>query len=172
MTRQRITLVCHLWCRDLDITWLKQPPRGRGQAQPEPNSAKLPRWRRNAKKIQRKGRPIVPEPGQRKAHAAVSDPRRPPVKVRGPRSSGWRDMPNEILIPVQSLIPCYLEPPANRRAAEGTTEGLWRAYSSACPKGAICRAPVAVTQAGGGSSVLSLLRQGSDQRNSEHRSDI
>ena len=107
MTRQRIekhTLACHLWCCDLDINWLKQPPCGRGQAQPEPNSAKLPQWRRNAKKIQRKGRPIVPEPGQRKAHAAVSDPRRPPVKVRGPRSSGWRDMPNEILIPLQSLV--------------------------------------------------------------------
>ena len=39
----------------------------------------------------------------------------------------------------------------------GTIEGLWRGYSSACPKGAICLVPVAVTQAGGGSSVLSLL---------------
>ena len=87
----------------------------------------------------------------------VSDPRRPPVKVRGHRSSGWRDMPNEILIPLQSLVSCFLEPPVNRRAAGGTIEGLWRGYTSACPKGAICRTPAAVTQAGGGSSVLSLL---------------
>ena len=99
-------------------------------------------------------------PGQRKTNSAersrgpVSDPRRPPIKVRGPH---WRDMPNEILIPLQSLLSCCLEPPANRRVAGGTTEGLWRGYSSACPKGAVCRAPAAVTQAGGGSSVLSLL---------------
>ena len=66
-------------------------------------------------------------------------------------------MPNEILIPLQSLLSCCLERPANRRVAGGTIEGLWRGYSSACPKGAVCRAPAAVTQAGGGSSVLSLL---------------
>ena len=84
----------------------------------------------------------------------VSDPRRPLVEVRGPR---WRDMPKEILIPLQSLISCFLEPPSNRRVVGGTIEGLWRGYSSARPKGAICGAPVAVTQAGGGSSVLSLL---------------
>ena len=34
------TLAWHL-CRDSGLTWLKQPPRG-GQAQQEPNSAKLP----------------------------------------------------------------------------------------------------------------------------------
>ena len=66
-------------------------------------------------------------------------------------------MPNKILIPLQSLVSCFLEPPVNRRAAGGTIEGLWRGYTSACPKGAICRTPAAVTQAGGGSSVLSLL---------------
>ena len=71
-------------------------------------------------------------------------------------------MPNEILIPLQSLVSCSLKPPVNRRMAEGTIEGLWRGYSSARPKGAICGAPVAVTQDGGGSSVLSLC-QGSDQ---------
>ena len=31
----------------------------------------------------------------------------------------------------------------------GTTEGLWRGFSSACPKGSICWAPVAVTHRGG-----------------------
>ena len=86
-----------------------------------------------------------------------SDPRRPLVKVRGPRSSGLRDMPNEILIPLQSLFSSFLKPPTNRQGAGGTIEGLWRGYSPACPKGAICWAPLAVTQPSGGSSVLSLL---------------
>ena len=31
---------------------------------------------------------------QQKAHAAVSDSRRPPVKVTGPRSYGWRNLYN------------------------------------------------------------------------------
>ena len=75
---------------------------------------------------------------QQKAHVVVSDSRRPPVKKGGPRSYGWRDMPNEILIPLQSLVSCFLEPPVNRQVAGGTNEGLWRGYSSACPKGAIC----------------------------------
>ena len=66
-------------------------------------------------------------------------------------------MPNEILIPLQSLVSYFLTLPVNRQAAGGAIEGLWRGYSSACPKGAVCWAPVAVTQAGGGSSVLSLL---------------
>ena len=59
--------------------------------------------------------------------------------------------------PLQSLVSCFLEPPVNRRVAGDTIEGLWRGYYSACPKGAVCWAPVAVTQAGGDSSVLSLL---------------
>ena len=82
-------------------------------------------------------------------------------------------MPNEILIPLQSLISCFLEPPANRRAAVGTTEGLWRGYSSVCPKGTICWAPVAVTQAGGSSSVLTFLcAKNQANENCEHRSGI
>ena len=66
-------------------------------------------------------------------------------------------MPDEILIPLQSLISCFLEPPAKRQAAVGAIEGLWRGYSLVCPKSTICWAPVAVTQAGRGSSVLILL---------------
>ena len=34
-------------------------------------------------------------------------------------------MPNKILIPLQSLVSCFLKPPANRRAAVSATEGLW-----------------------------------------------
>ena len=65
------------------------------------------------------------------AERSQSQPRRPLGKVRGHR---WRDMPNEILIPLQSLVSCSLKPPENRRVAGDTTEGLWRGYSSACPK--------------------------------------
>ena len=101
--------------------------------------------------------------GQRKmksaenSHSSVSDSRRPLVKVGDSRSYGWRDMTNKILIPLQSLISCFLEPPMNRRVTVGSTEGLWRGYSLVCPKGTICWVPIAVTQAGGGSSVLTLL---------------
>ena len=122
---------------------------------------------------------IKENPAQRKAHHAgnqgsenklsrkpmrlSSDSRRPPVKVGGPRSYGWRDMPNQILTPLESLLSCFLEPPTNRRVAVGAIEGLWRGYSSVCPKGTVCRAPVAVTQAGRASSVLTLLCQESGQ---------
>ena len=64
----------------------------------------------------------------------VSDSRRSPVKVRGPRSYCWRDMPNEILIPLQSLISCFLEPPANRRAAGGTIRDSGEATPQHVPK--------------------------------------
>ena len=80
---------------------------------------------------------------------------------------------NKTLIPLQSLFSCFLEPPANRWAAVGAAEGLWRGYSLVCPKGTICWTPVAVTQAGGGSSVLTLLcAKNQANENCEHRSDI
>ena len=66
-------------------------------------------------------------------------------------------MPNEILIPLQSLISCFLKPPANRQEAVGAIEELWGVYSSVCPKDTICGVPVAVIQAGGDSSVLNLI---------------
>ena len=85
----------------------------------------------------------------------------------------WRYMPNKILIPLQSLISCFLEPPVNRWAAVGSIEGLWRCYSLVCPKGTICWALVAVTQAGWGSSGLTLLcAKNQTNENYEHRSGI
>ena len=119
------------------------------------------------------------KPGQWKAnsaessHGSVSDSSRPPVKVGGPSSYGWRNMLNKILIPLQSLISCFLEPPSNRQAAVGAVEGIWRGYTSVCSKGTICWAPVAVTQASGGSSVLTLLcAKNQANQNCEHRSGI
>ena len=32
-------------------------------------------------------------------------------------------MPNETLIPLQSLVSCFVEPPRNRRVAAGAIEG-------------------------------------------------
>ena len=156
---------------------------GRGQAQQEPNSVKPPiveaekRRKSSAREVPRG--PSCWRPGEWKTNSAessrssASDSRRPPVKVGGPCFYGWRDMPNKILIPLQSFLSCFLEPPANRQAAVGAIEGLWRGYSLVCPKGTICWAPVAVTQAGGGSSVLTLLcAKNQANENCEHWSDI
>ena len=69
--------------------------------------------------------------------------RRPLVKVGGPRSHGWKDMANKTLIPLQSLVSCFLEPPQTDGWAVGSIEGLWGGCSLVCPKGTICWAPVA-----------------------------
>ena len=60
------------------------------------------------------------------SYGSVSDSRRPPVKIGGPHSYGWKDMANKILTPLQSLISCFLEPRVNRWAAVDETEGLWQ----------------------------------------------
>ena len=55
----------------------------------------------------------------------------------------------------------------------GTIKGLRRGYSLVCPKGIICWTSVAVTQASGGSSVLTLLcAKNQANENCEHRSGI
>ena len=83
-------------------------------------------------------------------------------------------MANKILIPLQSLISCFLEPPANRPMAVGAIEGLWRGYSPVCLKGSIILcALVAIAQVGEGSSVLNLLcAEDQADENCEHRSGI
>ena len=83
-------------------------------------------------------------------------------------------MANKILIPLQSLISCFLEPPANRPMAVGAIEGLWKGYSPVCLKGSIILcALVAIAQVGEGSSVLNLLcAEDQADENCEHRSGI
>ena len=82
-------------------------------------------------------------------------------------------MPNKILIPLQSLISCFLNPSVKRQVSVGAIERLWRGYCLICPKGTLCWAPVAITQAGGGSSVLTLLcAKDQANENFEHWSDI
>ena len=76
-------------------------------------------------------------------------------------------MPNKILIPLQSLISHFLDPPpaCPSKQAVGETEGLWKDYSG--------MSPVAVTQASGGSSVLTLLcAKDQTNENCKHRSGI
>ena len=72
---------------------------------------------------------------------------------------------NKILIPLQSLVSCFLNKPANRHAAEGVpgcSEGSTTGY-----------ALVAVAQAGGGSSVPNFLCvRDQANENCEHRSGI
>ena len=79
------------------------------------------------------------------SHDSVSDSRRPPVKVGGPHPYGWKDIWLKILIPLQCLMSCFLEPPENRQAAVGAVEGLWQGLlpgvsyllclSGCCPSG-------------------------------------
>ena len=100
-----------------------------GEVTRSPPSWRLGRWKSNSAESSR---------------SSVSDSRRPPVKVGGPCSYGWRDMPNEILIPLQPLVSCFLEPAANRRVAVGAVEGLRKGCSSVCPKGTLPPKPVGV----------------------------
>ena len=82
-------------------------------------------------------------------------------------------MANKILIPLQSLISCFLELPVNEQHWVQLRDS-GRGYSPVCPEGStICCTLVAVTQAGEGSSVLNPLRA-KDQANEncEHGSGI
>ena len=80
-------------------------------------------------------------------------------------------MDNKILIPLQSLVSCSLEPSVNRRVAVGAIEELCRGYSPLYPEGStIYCALVAVTQASEDSSVLNLLcAKDQANENCEHR---
>ena len=79
-------------------------------------------------------------------------------------------MANKILIPLQSLI-CFLKLPTNRWTTVGAIEGLWRGYSPACPTGSTILSTLeAITQAGGGSSVLNLCAKDQANENWEHKS--
>ena len=68
-------------------------------------------------------------------------------------------MANRILIALQSLISCFLEPPANRRVAVGTIEGpLQELLPSVSQSSTVCCALVAIAQAGEGPlSLISLV---------------
>ena len=66
-------------------------------------------------------------------------------------------MANKILIPLQSLISCFLELPVNEQHWVQLRDS-GRGYSPVCPKAStIGSALVAVVQVGGVSSALNLL---------------
>ena len=44
-------------------------------------------------------------------------------------------MANKILIPLQSLVSCFLKPPMNRQEAVGATEVLWQGLLLSVSKG-------------------------------------
>ena len=76
-------------------------PRGRGQAQQKPNSAKAPVVEAEHKKTQHSGsdnKPTMLETETAKtdsaesSHDSVSDSRRPQVHVGDPRCYGWKDI--------------------------------------------------------------------------------
>ena len=97
------------------------------------------------------------------------------MQLRFQKTSGWGrkysllwmegHMANKILIPLQSLISCVLDPLANRQAVMG---------APVCLEGStICSALVAVAQVGRGPSVLNILcAKDQTNENSEHRSGI
>ena len=69
-------------------------------------------------------------------------------------------MAYKILIPLQSLISCFLEPPVNRQTAVGAIEELWQEIlSNCCPSS-------------GGSSVLNLCAKDPANGNCEQGSSI
>ena len=83
-------------------------------------------------------------------------------------------MANKILIPLLSLVSCFLNPPMNRQAAVGATEGLWQGLLlSVSQRLHSLLGPVAVTKEGGDSSVLNLFcAKDQANENCEHRSGI
>ena len=67
-------------------------------------------------------------------------------------------MPSKILIPLQSLISCFLEPPMNRRMAVGAVEGLWQGLLlSVSQRLHYLLGPSSCYPSGWGSSVLNLI---------------
>ena len=142
---------------------MKQRP-----TQQKPNLAKAPAWKLIGKKTQHSGnekKPSIVETRTAKinatesSHGSVSDSRRPPVKVRVPWSYDWKDIrltKSWFFYSHLFLVSSNPRWTGKRQWVQMRYSG--RGYSSVCPKGsAIYWAPVAVTQAGGSSSVLNLL---------------
>ena len=117
------TFPWYLWCRDLDLTWLKQP-----QLSPSETEAKHSRnptlqnslggsWTlRKPSAGEVRGSPACWKLGQQKQTWR----KRTWLSLRFQKTFGWDrrssplslegHMANKILIPLQSLISCFLEP--------------------------------------------------------------
>ena len=159
--RGNYTLPGRILCDVLDLTQLKQPQLGPSEV--ETMQSRSPAWRKlmwgklKVKEAQHSGsdkKSSVLETRTVKTNLAessrgsVSDSRRPQANV-GPRLWLEGHMDCKILIPLQSFISYFLEPPVNRQAAVGAAEGLWQGLlpsvswrlcrllclSSCCPSG-------------------------------------
>ena len=158
-------------------------PQGRGQAQQKPNLAKAPAWKLTGKKTQHRGnekKPSIVETRTAKINAAessrdsVSDSRRPPVKVGGPHTYGWKD----ICLTKSWFFYSHLFLVSSNPRWTGKRQWVQLRYSgrgssSVCPKGStICWAPVAVTQERGILLSLIFFLPRIRPMKTEHRSDI
>ena len=151
----------HIWCHNLDIAWLKQPQLSPNEAEIKrsrsPAWQKLLWWKLNAKETQPNGsnkKPSMLKTGTAKTNSAESSHgsvsgSRPPVKVKGPRRSGWKDiwLTNLNSFTISSFLspwtPC--EQVSRSGCSWGTWHGLlprvsWRLHyllclSSCCPNG-------------------------------------
>jgi len=103
--RRNYSLPQHIWCYDSDLSWLKQPQLGPLKAEAKhsrnPTRQNLLWWKLKVNKIQCSGndkKPSVLETRTAKTNLAessrgsVSDSRRPPVKVGGACSYGWKNI--------------------------------------------------------------------------------
>ena len=108
---------------NLAETALAWPPQGRGQAQQKPSLAKAPKVEAECEENPAQGKTRGPacwklreqKQTQQKAHVAQSQiPEDLQLRLEVLNHMAGGTYPNKILIPLQSLISCFLEPPMNR----------------------------------------------------------
>ena len=172
VTRQNqgnYTLPRHLWCPDSYLTWVRQPwhdpCKEEAKQSRSPTWRKLLRWKLNVRRTQHRGSdkmPRVLETGTAKKQLS-RELRQLSLRFQKTSLLLWPEgrMPSKVLIPLQSLAPCltpcFLEPPRTGDWWWGQLGALERRLRSESQRRHHLLAPVAVTQAAGGSSVLNLL---------------
>ena len=118
------TLSWHIWCHFSDVTSLKQhrlsPHEVEAKHSRSSTQWKLPWWKQNVKKTQRNGsdkKPSMLETRTAKTNSAENScgsisNSRPLVKIGSRSLILWLKghMTNKILIPLQFLVSCFLNP--------------------------------------------------------------
>ena len=169
---------------NLAETTLAWPPGGGGQAQQKPNSAKAPTVEDEREENPAQGK------WQKAQHAGNQDSKNKLsrklawLSLRFQKTFGWgrKSSPswleghiaNKILIPLQSLVSCFLKPLWKGKWQWVQLRDSGRGYPPACPEGStVCCALVAIAQVDEGSSPLNLLCvKNQANENCEHRSGI
>ena len=120
--RGNYTLPCHLWCHFSDLTWLKQPQLGPCKAEAKHSRSstwqKLLRWNLNTKETKPRGHDEKFPAGNQDSKDKVGR-KLMQLILRFQETSGWSrkssllwlegHIANKILIPLQSLISCFLK---------------------------------------------------------------